>query len=105
MKTRSLPVLILAMTMASFAAILALAQQNSDGSAQAQTKRYPLETAKGLRFHNVTAEPAVFQGKKGLRATISEETVRRMQSAQQYAQGLIWIEDLDFTNGVIEAEI
>jgi hypothetical protein len=28
-----------------------------------------------------------------------------MSQTQQYAQGLVWIEDLDFSNGVIEAEI
>jgi hypothetical protein len=75
------------------------------GAASAQTKRYPLEAVEGLRFHNVTAEPAMLQGKKGLKATISEEALRRMKSTQQYAQGLAWIEDLDFSNGVIEAEI
>ena len=105
MKTRSLPVFILTITAVSLAAILAFAQQKPDGSAQAETKRYPLESVEGLRFHNVTAEPAVLQGKKGLRATISEETLRRIEGTQLYAQGLVWIEDLDFSNGVIEAEI
>jgi hypothetical protein len=75
------------------------------GAASAQTKRYPLESVEGLRFHNVTAEPAVLQSKKGLKGTISEEARRRMSQTQQYAQGLVWIEDLDFSNGVIEAEI
>ena len=74
-------------------------------SAQAQAKRYPLESVEGLRFHNVTAEPSVLQGKRGLRVTISEETLRRIERTQQHAQGLVWIEDLDFSNGVIEAEI
>src|SRR5436853_772624 len=105
MKTRSLPVFILAITAVSLAAILAFAQQKPDGSAQAETKRYPLESVEGLGFHNVTAEPSVLQGKKGLRATISEETLRRIERTQQPAQGLVWIEDLDLSNGVIEAEI
>ena len=74
-------------------------------SAQSQAKHYPLESVEGLRFHNVTAEPSVLQGKKGLRATISEEILRRIEGTQQYAQGLVWIEGLDFLNGVIEAEI
>ena len=65
------------------------------GAASAQAKRYPLESVEGLRFHNVTAEPTVLQGKKGLRATISEETLRRMERTQLYAQGLVWIEDLE----------
>jgi hypothetical protein len=75
------------------------------GAASAQTRRYPLESVEGLRLHNVTAERTVFQGKKGLRATISEETLRQIERTQQYAQGLISIEGLDFSNGVIEAEI
>jgi len=47
----------------------------------------------------------VLHGKPGLRAEISEETLRRIERTQQYAQGLVWIEGLDFSNGVIEAEI
>ena len=30
----------------------------------AQIKRYPLESVEGLRFHNVTAEPSLLQGKR-----------------------------------------
>jgi hypothetical protein len=71
----------------------------------AQAKHYALETVERLRLHNVTAEPAMLQGKKGLKATISDEARRRMSQTQQYAQGLVWIEDLDFSSGVIEAEI
>ncbi|MFO1497887.1 MAG: hypothetical protein U1G07_05750 [Verrucomicrobiota bacterium] len=74
-------------------------------SAQTPAKRYPLEDLEGLRFHNVTAEPSVLQGKKGLRATISEEALRRIEGTAKYAQGLVWIEGVDFSNGVIEAEI
>jgi len=75
------------------------------GAASAQIKRYPLESVEGLRFHNVAAAQTVFQGKKGLRATVSEETLRRMERTRQYAQGLVWIEGLEFSHGVIEAEI
>ena len=67
------------------------------GAASAQAKRYPLESAERLRLHNVTAEPAMLQGKKGLKATVKQ--------MQEYAQGLLYIEGLDFSNGVIEAEI
>ncbi|MGH9162508.1 MAG: hypothetical protein ACRD2X_21285 [Vicinamibacteraceae bacterium] len=73
--------------------------------ALAQARHYPLESVDGLHLHNVTAEPATLQGKKGLRVTISEETLRRMERMQTYAQGLVRIDDLDFSNGVIEAEI
>src|SRR5260370_20325028 len=75
------------------------------GAASAKAKRYPLESAERLRFHNVTAESAMLQGKKGLKATISEEARRHMSQTQQYAQGLVCIEDLNFSNGAIEAEI
>jgi hypothetical protein len=75
------------------------------GAASAQTRRYPLESVEGLRFHDVTVVRAVHQGKKGLSATVSKETLRRIGGTEQYAQGLVWIEGLDFSNGVIEAEI
>jgi hypothetical protein len=75
------------------------------GTAAAQVRRYPLESVERLQFHNITAEPAMLQGKRGLKATISEEALRRMSQTQQYPQGLVSLEDLDFSNGVIEAEI
>jgi hypothetical protein len=39
-------------------------------------------------LHNVTAEPAVLDGKKGLRLTISEDAVRRLQSMTPERQAL-----------------
>lgn len=47
--------------------------------AAAQVRQYPLDSPKGLHLHNVTAEPAVLQGKNGLRVTISPEAERRFQ--------------------------
>jgi hypothetical protein len=81
--------------------------------ASAQVKQYPLEATDGLGLHNVAAEPAVLQGKKGLRVTFSEETVRRFKDLtpeeQAEAQARVGqyavIEGLEFANGVIEAEI
>src|SRR5712691_4998260 len=83
------------------------------GGASAQVKHYRLEATDGLRLHNVAAEPAVLQGKKGLRVTFSEETVRRFKDMtpeeQAEAQARVGqyavIEGLEFANGVIEAEI
>ncbi len=83
------------------------------GGALAQVKHYPLEAPDGLRLHNVAAEPAVLQDKKGLRVTFSEETVRRFKDMtpeeQAEAQARVGqyavIEGLEFANGVIEAEI
>ena len=57
----------------------------------------------------MSADPVVLDGKKGLRVTISEEAVRRLQSMTPEEQAafepLAVIEGLEFGNGVIEAEI
>jgi len=75
----------------------------------AQAKTYALESAQGLRLHNVAAEPATLQGKKGVKVTLSEETAKRMQAMAAADQGtleqLAVIEGAEFGNGVIEAEI
>jgi hypothetical protein len=78
-----------------------------------QAKHYPLESTSGLRLLNVSAEPATLDGKKGLRVTVSEEVRRRLDSltpgtpaaAQARVEQLAVIEGLEFSNGVIEAEI
>ena len=78
------------------------------GTAARQARQYPLESADGLRLHNVTAEAAVLQGKKGVRLTMSEETLRRIRTVPQGIadiEQLAAIDGLDFTNGVIEVEI
>jgi hypothetical protein len=79
------------------------------GTAARQARHYPLESADGLRLHNVAAEPAVLQGKKGLRVTMSEEALRRFQrmtpEEQSRLEQLALIDGLDFANGVIEAEV
>jgi hypothetical protein len=83
------------------------------GRTQGQARHYPLETAAGLRLHNVAAEPAVLHGRKGLRVTLSAETLRRFESMTdneaddiqarvgQYAV----IEGTEFSEGVITAEL
>src|ERR671914_464025 len=93
-----------AFRMSSFAAIGVLLLATS---LPAQAKRYALDSTAGLRLHNVVAEPAVLQGKKGVRMTSSEETRRRVQSMTPNEQllfpQLASIEGLEFANGVIEA--
>jgi hypothetical protein len=84
-------------------------------AAWAQPTRVALETAAGLRLHNVSATPATLRDRKGVRVELSEETRRRLQAMtpaeqQQAAQQgpleqLAVIEALDFGDGVIEAEI
>jgi hypothetical protein len=80
-------------------------------TATAQPKHYALESLDGLELHNVAAEPATLQGKKGLRLTLSDEARRRLESLAPEARAaarleqLAWIDGLAFSNGVIEAEI
>jgi hypothetical protein len=74
-----------------------------------QAMNHPLESSKGLSLRNVTAEPATLQGKKGLRVTISDDALRRLQGMtpeeQLQVEQLAVIEDLDFADGIIEAEL
>ena len=74
-----------------------------------QAKQYPLESATGLRLHGVAAEPAVLQGKKGVRVTVPEATLRKIQAMtpeeQARVEQLAVIDGLEFSNGIIEAEI
>jgi hypothetical protein len=67
----------------------------------AQTARYPLDSAQGLRPHNVVAEPATLQGKKGIKVLASQESVPPGTNVET----LLIINDLEFSDGVIEAEI
>ncbi len=66
--------------------------------AQGQPKTFALESIAGLRLHNVKAEPATLQGKKGIQVT-------RSPAAGDAAETLAVIEGLEFDNGVIQAEI
>src|SRR5947199_9719047 len=70
-------------------------------SAVAQAKRHPLESVDNLRLHNVIAERATFQGKRGLRITAAAEAARQEGEPPLLA----WIDGLDFSNGTIEAEV
>jgi hypothetical protein len=79
------------------------------GTAARQAKHYPLEATVGLRLHNVAAEPAVLEGRKGLRVTMSEEALRGFQKMtpdeQARLEQLVSIDGVEFASGVIEAEI
>ena len=97
------------MTRTAVLAVAACAAMMAPGAAARQAKNLPLETAGGLRLVNVSAEPVVLDGKKGLRVTVSEEAIRRLKSMppeeQAAFQTLAVVEGLEFGNGVIEAEI
>jgi hypothetical protein len=92
-------------------ASLALAACLVPAIAARESKRFPLESADGLVLHNVTAEPATLQGRKGLRLTLAPDAARRLQEmspaerARADVEQLAWVEGLTFSNGVIEAEI
>lgn len=73
------------------------------GPAAAQTRQFPLETVNGLVLHNVTAEPVTLQGKKGLRVTRAAGMPPAVQ--QERVEHVVQIENLVFSNGVIELEL
>ena len=87
-------------------AVLLLAE-----TAIAQPKRYALESLDGIALHNVAAEPVTFQGRKGLRVTVSEDARRRLERMtpeernQTTLEQLAPIDGLDFSSGVLEVEL
>ena len=98
-----------AATLLTIHALIAAPALLSPNALQGQAKQYALESVAGVRMHNVTAVPATLDGKKGLRITISDEGAARFQrmtpeERNQFEQ-LAVIEGLDFSSGVIEAEI
>ena len=89
--------------------LAALVFCGSTAAGQSAPKQLSLESATGLRLHNVQAEPVTLQGKRGLRVTFSAEAKERFRilSAEEQAkfETLAVVEGSNFTNGVIEAEI
>ena len=83
--------------------------------AAAQSTTIALDSAAGLRLHNVSATPVTLQDRKGVRIQMSDEARSRLQAMtpqeqQKVAQmglgeQLAVIERSDFGDGVIEAEI
>jgi hypothetical protein len=78
---------------------LALAATAIPGAVRAQASRsYPLDSADGLKLLDVTAEAATHEGRKGVRVAPSA-------GVPGEAETLAVIEGLEFSSGVIEAEI
>jgi hypothetical protein len=73
--------------------------------AWAQAKTLPMETTAGVTLVKAKAEPATLQGKKGLRVTVSDEALRQYTPADGELNPLVVIDGVEFSNGVIEAEI
>jgi 3-keto-disaccharide hydrolase len=66
----------------------------------AQGKRYALESTQGLRLHNVVAKAATHQGKRGVQVAAATGA-----ADQPEIELLAPIDGLEFSNGVIEAEV
>jgi len=89
-------------------AIATIAALLLPSAASSQPRQYPLESAAGLRPHNVTVEPATYEGKRAVRVVVSESALRRVEglpAAQQQFETLVIVEGTDFGDGVIEAEV
>jgi hypothetical protein len=77
----------------------------SSAGASAQVRNLPLETVDGVTLIRAKAEPATHQGRKGLRVTVSEEALQKYTPADGELNPLVVIDGLEFSSGVIEAEI
>ena len=77
------------------------------GRVSAQDRQLALESRDGLILHNVAAEPAVHQGKKGLRLTLAPPAspVAPAGAGPADLDHLAILEGVELANGVIEAEI
>jgi hypothetical protein len=84
--------------------------------AQGPTRRFPLESATGIRPHNVTVEPATLAGQRGVRVTMAPEAGQRLQAMtpdQRDAaartggtvEQLALVEGVAFGDGTIEVEL
>jgi hypothetical protein len=89
--------------------LIAIAMLLLPSFVSAQARKYPLESATGLRLNNVVAEPATLAGKKGVRVAISPEVTRQVATMtpeqRNQIEPLALLEGSDFSSGVIEAEI
>lgn len=93
------------MTRSRFVTLAAMLTLFVPGDVSAQVKNLPLETADGVTLIKAKAEPATHQGRKGLRVTVSEEALRQYTPADGELNPLVVIDGVEFSNGVIEAEI
>ena len=83
--------------------VVGVFQVSASTATFAQEKRYALESVAGLRLHNVLAEPAVLQSKKGVRlTTVANAAADNGRSEPDY---LALLDDVEFSSGTIEAEV
>jgi len=88
------------MTRSIVRAIVAVSILVLPATAAAQARTFALESAQGLRLHNVAAELVTHQGKKGLRVTSTPEA-----AGDAAADWLGRVDGLEFSSGVIEVEL
>ena len=84
--------------------LMALALLSTSAGAQVPAKTFLLDTVAGLTLIHAIAEPVTHDGKKALRITMSEEGLRKMAATGE-VNPLALVQGLEFSNGVIEAEI
>ena len=77
------------------------------GAACSQVARFGLSSTDGLRLHNVTAQAATFKGHAAVRLAVAPEISRlpAYLAGQIEPEAFAWIDGLQFSNGVIEAEV
>src|SRR5687768_14318947 len=93
------------MTLPRLATVGAVLALFLPGDVSAQVRNLPLETVAGVTLIRAKAEPATHQGRKGLRVTVSDEALQKYTPADGELNPLVVIDDVEFSNGVIEAEI
>lgn len=72
----------------------------------AQARRFPFEAVQGLRLHNVIAQPATHKGRRAVRVVVDTAHLRERAGGNQAdVELLAAIEGLEFSSGVIEAEV
>jgi hypothetical protein len=110
-------------------ALIASAWLLLPGAAETHAQHFPLESTDRLELHNVTAESATLQGKKGLQLTLPEEVRRRVRRLESMTPEereksmtpeerarvrnglpflvgqLALIQELEFSSGTIEVEL
>ena len=88
------------MRLQSIIALALVAEVPAAAIASAQGRQLPLESTAGLRAHNVVVRPATHRGRKAVRVVVDSSVAN-----QPDAETLAVIEGVQFSSGVIEAEI
>jgi hypothetical protein len=85
--------------------VIALLTVLRPAGTSAQDRSFSLETVSGLTTIRANAEPVTHEGRKGVRITMSEDALRTLQAGTEEENSLAVLQDLEFSNGVIEVEI